>query len=314
MVEAVRIGHDPSSPEGENSTYLLPDAGVLVDPGPPGEEAWTTLRSGLDAAGVAPEAIDRIVVTHWHVDHAGLAPRLAEAADATVHMHEDDAPLVGDYAAERERRTERDVARLTGWGAPADVVARVRESDAPSPLPDEYPVRGHADGDRLGPLRLLHTPGHTAGHLAVVAGTELFVGDTVLSTYTPNVGGSDTRMEDALSTYLATLDRLESADENALPGHGRELKLQQQIDAIRRHHEERIENMLDVLDVKETVTPWEVARALFGEMRHIHAKLGAGEAASHLAYMARVGVAERVGRDPVRYVRSQDGPESVALG
>jgi glyoxylase-like metal-dependent hydrolase (beta-lactamase superfamily II) len=99
-----------SGPEGGNSAWVLPEHGVVVDPGPPGDEAFEHLRSELLAVGLALEDVADVLVTHWHVDHVGLAPRLADAADATLHLHERDAPLVADYAVERERRVGRDAA------------------------------------------------------------------------------------------------------------------------------------------------------------------------------------------------------------
>jgi len=71
-----------------------------------------TIRLALERAGVTPTSLEYVLVTHWHADHAGLAPRLAEAADATLAMGADDAALVADYARERERRLERDAETM----------------------------------------------------------------------------------------------------------------------------------------------------------------------------------------------------------
>lgn len=58
-----RIAHEGASLEGANSTYVLPDRGVVIDPGPPGETAWRTLRDGLgDICDL--DAIDHVIVTH----------------------------------------------------------------------------------------------------------------------------------------------------------------------------------------------------------------------------------------------------------
>lgn len=335
----IRISHAGASPEGTNSTYVLPDRGVLIDPGPPGDDAWETLTTGLDEAGVALADVEHVVVTHWHMDHAGLAPRLGDAADATVHMHESDAPLLAEYGPERDARVRRDARRLRSWGAPERVVEDVRESDTPSPVPEEYPVTPHADGETLAGLELVHTAGHTQGHLAIVAvegasdtstagdaghqaptdaeaGT-LFLGDAVLPTYTPNVGGSDTRLADPLSAYLRTLADLEARAEDApaggvYPGHGASVDLRDRIGVVREHHAERIDEILAVLAEFERATPWTVARELFGEMAGIHAKMGAGEAAAHLTYLDRQGVVEQVSSTPDQYVRLWD--EDPALG
>ena len=320
-----RIAHSGASPEGTNSTYVLPERGLVIDPGPPGEASWETLTAGLAAAGLPVDRVETVAVSHWHADHAGGAPRLAAAADAELLLHEDDAPLVADYAAERERRLARDARRLRGWGVPDATVSRIIDGDTPSPMPESCPVRAVADGDSVAGTEAIHTPGHTAGHLALRAEDTVFVGDAVLPTYTPNVGGSDTRVEPALETYLDTLADLlgrfggedgseESPD--ACPGHGSTVDLPGRIRTIREHHDGRVRDAVAALpDTDQNPdesgrTPWAVARDLFGEMAGIHAKMGAGEAAAHLAFAAARGVAERVGETPDRYVRGLQSPES----
>lgn len=314
-----RIAHTAASPEGENSTYVLPDRGLVVDPGPPGASPWKALTEGLKSAGLPVGSVETVVVTHWHADHAGLAPRLAAAADAELVLHRDDAPLVADYAAERERRLDRDARRLREWGVPASTIKGIVDGDAPSPMPDECPVRAVADGESVAGGEAIHTPGHTAGHLAMLTDDALLVGDAVLPTYTPNVGGSDTRLGSALETYLNTLDTLSErfggvdAPPQAYPGHGSTVNLPGRIRTIRDHHTERIRDAVAALpDPDDTAdppgrTPWAVAGDLFGGMAGIHAKMGAGEAAAHLAFAADHGFAERVGDAPDRYIAPEAG-------
>lgn len=303
-----RIAHDSGSPEGANSAYVVPNRALVVDPGPPGDDAWSTLRSGLDATGLRVEAVEHVVVTHWHADHAGNAPRLAAAADAILHMHEADAPLVRDYACERERRLDRDARRLREWGVPDDVIAAIRERDTSSSMPDRTPVVGHADGETVAGHTLHATPGHTAGHVVLAGRGDYFLGDAVLPTYTPNVGGSDTRLDDALAAYLDSLDRIErlvtGEPIEGRPGHGARVALPERIEAIRAHHADRVNAMVGELDRAEARTPWDVAQARFGSMAGVHAKMGAGEAAAHLEYAAERGQARRTETDPDRYVRS----------
>ena len=311
-----RIAHTAASPEGENSTYVLPDSGLVVDPGPPGDPSWETLQAGLSDAGLSVESVETVAVTHWHADHAGLAPRLAAAADAELVLHEADAPLVADYAAERERRLARDARRLREWGVPDATVAGIVEGDTPSSMPDQCPVTAVVDGESVAGLEAVHTPGHTAGHLALLAEDALLVGDAVLPTYTPNVGGSDTRLDRPLETYLDTIDGLvqlfvrdrSGAPPETYPGHGATVDLRGRIRTMWDHHAGRILDAVDALpdpdDDPSGKTPWAVAGDLFGEMAGIHAKMGAGEAAAHLAFAADHGFAERVGEAPDRYVGS----------
>ena len=316
-----RIGHTAASPEGANSTYVLPDSGLVVDPGPPGEPSWKILQTGLSDAGLPVASVETVAVTHWHADHAGLAPRLAAAADADLVLHEADAPLVADYAAERERRLDRDARRLREWGVPEAVVRELVDGDTPSPMPDACPVTAVDDGESVAGLEAVHTPGHTAGHLALDAGDALLVGDAVLPTYTPNVGGSDTRLDRPLETYLDTIDGLverfvrdrSGAPPETYPGHGATVDLPGRIQTTWDHHAGRILDAVDALpdpdDDPSGKTPWAVAGDLFGEMDGIHAKMGAGEAAAHLDFAADHGFAKRVGEAPDRYVRRRADPD-----
>lgn len=308
-----RITVGDGSPEGTNSAYVLPDLGAVVDPGPSGDASWKRFRDGLADADVSLSELSSVFVTHWHMDHAGLAPRLAEEADATLYMHEADAPLIAEYAAERTRRLDRDARTLARWGVPRDGIEAIRTSDESTPVPDEFPVHPVSDGEHAG-LEAIHTPGHTLGHTAFATDGTIFVGDAVLGTYTPNVGGSDTRTENPLETYLHTLGRLRSRTETAYPGHGIDLDLSARIDEIRAHHERRSRRVHAVVVEHERITPWEVATRLFGTMRGIHAKMGAGEAAAHLTLLDAIGYVERISADPDTFVPTRtDGPDGFSL-
>jgi glyoxylase-like metal-dependent hydrolase (beta-lactamase superfamily II) len=297
----VRLEVGTGSPEGANSAYLLPEHATVVDPGPPSDAAFERLTTGIADAGYDLAAVEHVVVSHWHVDHIGLAPRLAAAADATVHMHERDAPLLAEYTAARRRRVARDAETLAAWGVPADRVAAVRAGDTPSGLPDTTPVVAHADGDTVAGGDLLHTPGHTEGHLAVQFGDALFVGDAVLPTYTPNVGGSDTRASDPLREYLRTLAAIRRHDGPCYPGHGRSLAMPDRIETIRDHHRERARRVIERLDARGTATPWDVAVDLFGDLSGVHVKFGAGEASAHLRALAGDRYVEQIDTRPARY-------------
>ncbi|WP_254523640.1 MBL fold metallo-hydrolase [Natrinema caseinilyticum] len=316
-VTRIDIGGD--GPEGSNSAYLVGSRAV-VDPGPPTDRAWRQLHEGLDRAGVDRRDLEYVLVTHWHVDHAGLAPRLAEEADARLAMGAGDAPLVGEYAVARERRLERDRAVMRGLGVPKSAVGRVIDDDSMSAMADETPVERLTDGDRVSGLEVIATPGHTLGHTAFAGEGFLLVGDAVLPTTTPNVGGSDTRTlqfercaspatlahddtraaRDPLTAFRATLERLANRSERLRPGHGTAVEAGR-IREILDHHRHRSRRVLAALQAREPSTPWEVARSLFGELEGIHVKFGAGEAAAHLRALEREGRIERTTAEPVRY-------------
>ena len=298
--------------EGNNNAYVLEGADdlALVDTGIATPGGRTELREGLAERGYEFADVDEIVLTHFHPDHAGLAGEIQAAGDATVYVHEADAPLVAqdpDAVADFEQRRRE---ALEEWGLPDDareeLLAFLEAASGIEGEPaDVTPIE---DGDVLevGGRRLeaVHAPGHAAGLCCFELADEddpdeAFVGDAVLPIYTPNVGGADVRVERPLEQYLAALRRIAERDyDRVWPGH------RDPIDApteraltIADHHRERTENVLDVLRERGPADPWTVSAHLFGDLENIHILHGPGEAYAHLDHLHREGVVELEGRE-----------------
>lgn len=288
--------------EGDNNVYLFDgESTVLVDVGRNSPGARDALERGLAAHGHTPADVDAIVLTHWHPDHSGQADRIREAGGATIHVHEADAPLArGDEDAwETFLTDQRDL--LEAWGVPEEKRQQLfdyRENEEDERL-DLAPVETFAAGDELRvgdtTLEVLHTPGHTAGSVCFAfegeRGTELLAGDTLLPKYTPNVGGSDVRVERPLASYLDSLRRLEGLDvAYAWPGHREPIAdPNARIQEIRTHHERRAATMLEVVRERGTATHWEVASEVFGTLENFHILVGVGEAFAHLEHLREQG-------------------------
>ena len=95
----------------------------------------------------------------------------------------------------------------------------------------------------------MHTPGHTVDHLCLYDPENgmLLSGDHVLPSITPHVSGVGNGA-DALKTYLATLDLVADLDgvQLGLPAHGHPFDdVPGRVDAIKEHHEERMELLRD---------------------------------------------------------------------
>lgn len=153
---------------------------TLIDTGTPG--STPAILEGIRAAGCQPGELKHILITHLHVDHVGSAKALQAETDAQVHMH----PL--DAQALSTGQTMRDVEPGPGWLNRLIVPMMKR---APSADAVEPPVIDCAleDGQVLafaGGLRVIHAPGHTAGHVVFLlpaedadagSGAVLFAGD-----------------------------------------------------------------------------------------------------------------------------------------
>src|SRR5262245_54128 len=76
-------------PVGPINIYLvIEDPITLVDTGPKTDEAIAALREQLRNLGFKTESIKRIILTHTHEDHCGLAGMLQSESDARVYVHE----------------------------------------------------------------------------------------------------------------------------------------------------------------------------------------------------------------------------------
>lgn len=239
---------------------------ALIDCGPKTDEAYAALLAHLAALGVAPAALRHIVATHSHIDHHGALARLChDAPEATVHVHEDDAPLIFEYESSIDRRVEEIRALVRFWGFPEQVIPLVDKmylgfkKFADSVGRERYaPIRGEEDTLDFGGgvrLRAIHTPGHTEGlvclHLAESGGL-LFANDHILERITPNptvymppYRGRRTGLAD----YIASLERLRGLRAaRILPGHGPAFGgLERRIEEILAHHRERKERIVEIL-------------------------------------------------------------------
>ncbi|MEF8906779.1 MAG: MBL fold metallo-hydrolase [Haloarculaceae archaeon] len=298
-----RISLENDELEGANNVYLFDadDRTVLVDTGERSREE--RLREALAAEGVTVADVDDVLLTHWHPDHSGLAATVEQAGDATVRIHERDAPL-----ATRDEDAWRDFlgnqhARLEEWGIPEakreELFAEQKRDGGPAASLSSATTFAGGEvfevGDRE--LEVIETPGHTAGSVCFAFegsshdGREVITGDTVLPHYTPNVGGTDTRMEHPLDNYLSSLHALAAGDyERGWPGHREPIADPTgRAHEIVAHHEQRAGQILAILERIGPATVWEVCTELFGELERFHILVGAGEAFAHLDHLERQG-------------------------
>lgn len=128
---------------------------TLVDTGL--KRAPKRLLAAIDQLGKQPADVTRIVLTHAHADHAGGARRMREETGGAVTVHDDDA----GYARSGEV-PPRDRSRWL-----ARVLALLPGGDFEAVDVDETLSDGQVL-DVAGGLLVIHTPGHTPGHVSLL--------------------------------------------------------------------------------------------------------------------------------------------------
>ena len=112
---------------GRVNCYLIEDDPLtLVDTGPNSGKALDALEKALAEHGRRIEDLERIVITHQHLDHLGLVGILADRSQAEVCALDLLAPVLEEFGAHAERDDELAEALMLRHGIPRDVVTALR--------------------------------------------------------------------------------------------------------------------------------------------------------------------------------------------
>ncbi|MDQ3130034.1 MAG: MBL fold metallo-hydrolase [Acidobacteriota bacterium] len=289
---------------GDVNVYLIKDDPLtLIDAGPKTVEAAEVLRSKLRQNGVQIADIKRIVLTHAHEDHCGLAKQVRdEAVNAEIYVHNwETGHLFGRLAREEHRKL------MNRSGVPEKVFDEMQTmyrdisllTDALTDgeffdLRDEMEIEFAS-----GSLKVLHTPGHTPGSCSFVreANRTLIAGDCVLKGITPNPiiapdpFDAEKRFK-SLAEYLVSLAKIRSYSPTLIyGGHGEPIDDYEEIfNRYVRSIDERQRNVVSLV-TNQGVTAFETACKLFPNAidKDVHRFLAISETIAHLDYAEQTG-------------------------
>lgn len=282
------------------------DGWALIDTGygdAPSRARW----EGLLAGPLAGRPLRRILVTHFHPDHAGLAGWLAERSGAELLMPRTEwltarwlaLDTSDGFVAANARHYRR-------AGVDAALLERLRARgnayrDGVSLVPASYRRIAHGDELRLGggTWQVIVGEGH-APEQATLWSPErrlLIAADQLLPRITPVVGVWSTLPDaDPLGDFDASLARYAGLPDDALvlPSHDRPyLGLHARRAALARHHAERLERVLQLC--REPASTFAIATALFRRPLDLHQTGFA--VAETLAHLNRLLAQGRVTRE-----------------
>ncbi len=175
--------------------YIIHSDGkaIVVDPGDEAER----ILGFIEQKGIK---VEKVILTHGHIDHIKGLPDLRAAIDAPVLIHQEDAIMLTQ--ARKNLSYYHDKSFTT---KPADELL-VED--------DEIML-----GDHI--IRILHTPGHTPGGISLFVDDVVFTGDAL---FFGSIGRTDLPGSDHRTLIQAINDKLLSLPDQtrALPGHGPE--------------------------------------------------------------------------------------------
>ena len=305
---------------GGNVIYALalaasaqqPAGVLLVDAGPDFAasergDSWAEAVAQATAHGFAPADVRVVLITHAHIDHAGLAQRWAEGG-ARVLAGADDLPAVRAGAAYGEAAADARREELRRHGCPQGLldatVTRGRPALRWQPCPSSEPVEDRARFALEGgaELRVVAAPGHTPGNLVafVEASGDLYAGDTVLPETIPTPGlhfprgpqGASGARWPSLPAFLHSVHRLRALSPcRVLPGHGTAVDDPARLFSRFEQHHERRASRITALLAERPDSAYGVAMRLFPHLPAQRVRQAMTEVIGHLDVLLATGEA-----------------------
>ena len=182
------VGSSELTDPGDCMVYLvrLGEQAALIDAGT--GRATENLFENIREAGVDPESVSAIVLTHCHVDHIGGANEIRRRTAARVYAHDQDAQAIEEaiprFTVERYYAMKLD---------PIQVDDRLSGGEG---LFDFAPEN----------LKWVHTPGHTPGSIAVVyaapTGETVLFGQDIHGPFEPGFGSDIAAWKESMGKLL----------------------------------------------------------------------------------------------------------------
>ncbi len=186
------------------------DGCILIDTGVPRQ--WPQLENDLVQAGCLPERLKLVIVTHGDFDHAGNCAELQSKYGAKIAMHAGDVDMVKTGILVR-RKIKGVMGRLLMWIGGRAIKGFTTFQ------PDILLEDGQVISLYGLTVKIIHTPGHTKGSIALLTDYgRLFVGDTLSNRFHPGFPPL-IENEEELHKSLEILKRTDA--KLIYPGHGR---------------------------------------------------------------------------------------------
>lgn len=273
------------------------DLRILIDTGSGTDSSQKDLLNGLEQAGLRPSDLTHVLLTHAHIDHYGGLSKLKPLTQAKIGCHELDLQTVAHHEARLALISRRLASFLTESGLADETrdqllnIYRITKSLYQSVPVD---VTYESEGMRIGPLELIHLPGHCPGHVAMRLDDVIFCGDMVVEGVTPHLSPESINPYSGLDHYLESLARLGQWSKGArlvLNGHDEVITdLPARIEAIHQNLIRRMSKAVQALS--EPLTIAKVCTAIYGDTGGYNQLLVIEKTGAYVEYFYEHGMIE----------------------
>lgn len=250
--------------------------------------------------------VERLIITHGHIDHFGGANHVLDASGAQVAIHALDVSTIRNFEERRIVAAKDLQIFLERSGMPPERVESTLQMNSWSkglfkpvgvdlvleegPLPDSA-------------FHVYHTPGHCPGQVCLMLDELLFTADHVLDRITPHQSPEFITRNMGLGHYFESLKKIRTLEgvRLGLGGHLGDMDdVGQRIDETLAFHQQRLDKTLAACQEPKNLE--EISLALFGKRDSYHVLLAILETGAHVEYLYERGLLQVENHEAIEHL------------
>jgi glyoxylase-like metal-dependent hydrolase (beta-lactamase superfamily II) len=295
------------------NVYLVEDKDgfLMIDSGWNTDTSFTYLHNALIKSSHSFQSIKKILITHVHPDHYGMAGRIRELSGATMVMHQIEKDYIEPRYVNTSELLHQTDRLMRNNGVPDDEMEEMRDAslDVLNYIVPAQPDSVLHNGDEIKAgtfkFEVLWTPGHSSGHVCLYDRHKkvLICGDHILPRITPNVSVNPQSIDNPLGRYMQSLEEIKKLDiDLVMPGHDEPFhNLNIRINEILHHHTLRNIEILQTISHNPR-TAYEIAknigwgnnRGKWKDLPPFHQRMAVFETLAHLEMLAADSRADKM--------------------
>jgi glyoxylase-like metal-dependent hydrolase (beta-lactamase superfamily II) len=290
---------------------------TLIDTGSGFGHSTSDLLKGIEAVqseygeAISVKQIERIIISHGHVDHCGGLNDLMTLTSAQVGVHPLDRRILTHYDERRLVANKDLTIFLERAGLNPERQAKMLDlynwsKQHIKSIPVSFVVE---EGDTLDGMEFFHVPGHCSGQVAIRMGDVLISADHVLSHTSPHVAAESITNWTGLAHYRESLHKIRRLEGITLTLGGHEdpiYELHDRIDALQVRIDEKLRWITDMIrQAGEPLTIQEISKRRYPDKHGFDVLLALQEAGAYIEYLYDRG---HLGIANLDEVEKQDNP------